>query len=110
MKKVIIAGLISVASIGHAQAWGDREQAALAGIAGTLLIQQMTRPNVIAQPPVTVGAPVTVIQPLPVYSYPPAPVYYRSPPVYSQQYSVPSRGMSCVPAYDQFGSYLGCIR
>ena len=48
------------------------------------------------------------------------PVYVQQQPVYVQQpqviyqqqpvYSNPSYGVSCVPAYDQFGRYLGCMR
>lgn len=68
MKKLIVASMIAVASIGQAHAWGDREQGALAGIAAVLAIQGIARanqqyPN--GQPPVIVGqAPVIVNQPV----------------------------------------------
>ena len=109
MKKVLVA-LMTVATIGSAHAWGAREQGALAGIAGTLFIQQIAQPRVVAQPPVTVGFPGGVVQAMPGYGYPQPQIEYRTPPVYSQAYPAPSWGMSCVPAYDQFGRYLGCIR
>jgi hypothetical protein len=108
MKKAIVAGLIAVAAVGQAYAWGPREQGALAGIAGTLFYQQITRPQVVGQPPVTVGFPGGVIQTMPGYGQPQ--VEYRTPPVYSQQYPAPNWGVSCIPAYDQFGRYLGCVR
>jgi hypothetical protein len=99
MKKVLVA-LITVATIGSAHAWGPREQGALAGIViGTILSQPR---------------PVYAPQPQVIYqqqTYPQAypQVYeYRTPPVYSPQYQPPS--VSCIPAYDQFGRYLGCIR
>jgi hypothetical protein len=110
MKKAIVAGLIAVAAVGQAHAWGAHEQGALAGIAGTLLFQQVTRPQVYSQPPVQVGYPGQSYPQVQVQQMP-APVYYdRTPPVYSQQYPGPNWGYSCVPAYDQFGRYLGCIR
>lgn len=68
MKKLIVGSMIALASVGHAHAWGDREQGALAGIAAVLAIQGMNRsnqqyPN--GQPPVIVGqAPVIVNQPV----------------------------------------------
>lgn len=44
MKKLIIAALAASLST-SALAWGDREQGALAGIAGTLLIQEIIKDN-----------------------------------------------------------------
>jgi hypothetical protein len=109
MKKAIVAGLIAVAAVGQAHAWGPREQGALAGIAGTLFYQQITRPQVYSQPPVQVGYPGQSYPQVQVQLPVPRP-YYGTPPVYSQQYPSPNWGVSCVPAYDQFGRYLGCIR
>lgn len=70
--------LAAVAIVGSmlaapAFAWGDREQGALAGMAGLLLWQHINRPPVVVQGPSHYPAP----QP-PVYqSYPPvaAPIY-----------------------------------
>ena len=110
MKKAIVAGLIAVAAVGQAHAWGAREQGALAGIATVLIAQQAMRPQVVGQPPVTVGFPGGVIQTMPGYGYPQPQVEYRTPPVYTKQYPAPNWGVSCIPAYDQFGRYLGCVR
>jgi hypothetical protein len=70
MNKIVTAVLISAAMSGPAQAWGDREQGALAGAAAVLLFQHVQRaqaqpyPN--GQPPVVVGQqPVIVAQPYP---------------------------------------------
>ena len=105
MKKALVA-LIAVAAIGSAHAWGPREQGALAGIAGTLFFQQINQPRVVAQPPVTVGYP-GMGYPQPQMGYPQ--VEMRMPPVYSNTYPSPY-GVSCVPAYTQFGQYIGCVR
>ena len=109
MKKVLVA-LMTVVAIGSAHAWGPREQGALAGVAGTLLVQQMVQPRVYGQPPVTVGFPGGVVQAMPGYGYPQPQIEYRTPPVYSPAYPAPSYGVSCVPAYTQFGQYIGCVR
>lgn len=58
MKKFVVAGLVALGLTGQAQAWGDREQGALAGAAAVLLYQHVQRanqpyPN--GQPPVVVG-------------------------------------------------------
>jgi hypothetical protein len=100
MKKVLVA-LITVATIGSAHAWGPREQGALAGVASVLLYQHVTQPRVVYQ-----QQPQVIYQQQTI----PAPVYpeYRTMPQYSPQYQPPS--VSCIPAYDQFGRYLGCIR
>lgn len=69
MIKFIVATVVALSFATPAQAWGDREQGALAGIAGTLLWQKLDnqgqtqpRPQVIRQP---VYVPPTVI-----YQYP----------------------------------------
>jgi hypothetical protein len=64
MKKFVVALVIAAGSIGQAQAWGDREQAALAGAAAVLLYQHANQnrgyPN--GQPPVVVGQGPMVVQ------------------------------------------------
>jgi hypothetical protein len=69
MIKIIAATVVALSFTTSAQAWGDREQGALAGIVGTLLWQRLDnqnqplpRPQVITQP---VYVPPTVI-----YQYP----------------------------------------
>jgi hypothetical protein len=68
MIKLITASLAALLFTTSAQAWGDREQGALAGIVGTLIWQKLEsqnqppRPQVIHQP---VYTPPTVI-----YQYP----------------------------------------
>lgn len=69
MIKFIAATVVALSFTTSAQAWGDREQGALAGIVGTLLWQKLDnqgqtqpRPQVIHQP---VYVPPTVI-----YQYP----------------------------------------
>jgi hypothetical protein len=100
MKKVLIAGLIAISAVGSAQAQHGRDF--LAVIGAVTLIQQVAQPRVIYAP-----QPQVIYAPQPQIGYPQ--VYeYRTPPVYSPQYQPPS--VSCVPAYDQFGRYLGCIR
>lgn len=70
MIKFIAATVVALSFATPAHAWGDREQGALAGIAGTLLWQRLDqhqrqpRPQVIHQP---VYVPPTVI-----YQYPQA--------------------------------------
>ena len=57
MKQVIAIVLMVLA--GQAHAWGDREQGILAGVVGTILLQNIANNNngrvVHGQPPVVVG-------------------------------------------------------
>jgi hypothetical protein len=75
MKKFIVTVIAGLVFSNSAFAWGDREQGALAGIAGLWAIQQLQRggqPQVVYQqsPPVIVQqAPVIIHQP-PIYSFP----------------------------------------
>ena len=74
MKKFIVTVIAGLVFSNSALAWGEREQGALAGIAGLWVIQQLHRggqPQVIYQqtPPVVVQQPVIVQQP-PIYSFP----------------------------------------
>jgi hypothetical protein len=100
MKKVLIAGLIAISAVGSAHAWGEREQGALAGIAGTLLYQHVTRPQVVYSQPQVVYQQQTYPQVDQQYEY-------RTAPQYTPQYQPP---ISCTPAYTQQGQYIGCIR
>jgi hypothetical protein len=68
MIKFIAATVVALSFTTSAQAWGDREQGALAGIVGTLIWQKLEsqnqppRPQVIHQPVYT--------QPTVIYQYP----------------------------------------
>lgn len=65
MKK-IVAGLIVAVSATSAMAWGDREQGALAGIVGTILLQK-------------------AMQPQPVYQQQPQMVYQQPQQIYTER-------------------------
>lgn len=102
MKKVLIAGLIALSGIGSAQAWGEREQGALAGMVGLWAYQRLSQPQVVVQQ-----------QPQVVYQQTYPQVYQqteiRAMPQYSPAYPSPY-GVSCTPAYTAQGQYIGCIR
>jgi hypothetical protein len=91
MKKLIVAGLIAAASV-PALAWGDREQGALAGIAGTIILQQIMRNGQVQVPP--------VVQPIPPVINMPFPGVYGHPPVIRQ----PVCAVQVLPRADNFGN------
>jgi len=75
MKKFIVAIIAGLAFSNSAFAWGEREQGALAGIAGLWAIQQLHRAGqlqVIHQqtPPVIVQQPPVIMQQPSIYSFP----------------------------------------
>ena len=73
MKKFIVTAIAGLVFSNSAFAWGDREQGALAGIAGLWVIQQLHKagqPQVIYQ-----QTPPVIVQQSPVYVYP-IPNYY----------------------------------
>jgi len=93
----LLAHLLTAALIGTAattaQAWGEREQGALAGIAGVLLFNQLTRP----QPPAPqYYVPPVVVQP-PVYVYPQQPYYVYRHHCWAEPY------------FDQYGRVAGYV-
>lgn len=85
LSKVLTAAVLSAAIATPALAWGEREQGALAGIVGTLILQQIARdgqavpPQPAPRPPVVqpqvVYPPVVYAPPIVVPVYPP--VYHR---------------------------------
>ena len=120
MKKFLAIALMIVATQAHA--WGDREQGILAGVFGTILLQNIAKnnsqPQVYGQPPVSVGdvysqpqqhypqqqQPQVIIQPQ-VNVYP-----QRSAQAYSQpRMYIPAPRNRCdvVPMYDHWGRYAG---
>ena len=75
MKKFIVTVITGLVFSNSAFAWGDREQGALAGIAGLWAFQQLQRagqPQVINQqsPPVIVQQPQVIVHQPPVFVYP----------------------------------------
>jgi hypothetical protein len=105
--KAMIAAVLLMVGATSAQAWGAREQGMLAGIAGTLLFQHVTRAP--TQPQVTVGGTVhgpngTVygqVQTQPRYSQS-GPVIIEQPRMYIP---APPR-CQVVPVYDYYGRYV----
>lgn len=71
MRKFITAVLAATTMVAAtpAMAWGEREQGALAGVVGTIVLQQISRPPVavVAPAPVPVGPPMVPYYPGSVY-------------------------------------------
>jgi len=101
MKKVLIAGLIAMSAVGSAQAWGEREQGALAGMAGLWAYQRLSQPNVVVQSQPQVIYQQTQTLPAPVYQ-----TEIRTLPQYSPTYPGPN---GCFPVYTQQGQFAGQI-
>ncbi len=58
MKKLLLAIMITASTMGSAQAWGDREQGALAGlIVGAITHKIFSQPQQTGYPPVHQGQP-----------------------------------------------------
>jgi hypothetical protein len=111
MKKIIVAvtAVLTMTFAAQAQAWGPREQGALAGIAGTLLFQAITQAQPQVQgtgyPPVQVGGyPQNYPQPQ-VYQQQPQ-IIVQAPPVIYQQAPM-QRVCDSFPQYDVYGRFHG---
>jgi hypothetical protein len=111
MKKIIVAvtAVLTMTFAAQAQAWGPREQGALAGIAGTLLFQAITQAQPQVQgtgyPPVQVGGyPQNYPQPQ-VYQQQPQ-IIMQAPPVIYQQAPM-QRVCDSFPQYDVYGRFHG---
>jgi hypothetical protein len=111
MKKIIVAvtAVLTMTFAAQAQAWGPREQGALAGIAGTLLFQAITQAQPQVQgtgyPPVQVGGyPQSYPQPQ-VYPQQPQ-IIVQTPPVIYQQAPM-QRVCDSFPQYDVYGRFHG---
>jgi hypothetical protein len=88
MKKFVLAIMITVSSIGSAQAWGDREQGALAGlIVGAIAQRAFSQPQQNGYPPVQQGLP----QQYPIYSPQPQPQVIYTPQMREHCEYVPLR-------------------
>lgn len=92
MRKLVAVALLA-SSIGTAHAWGAREQGALAGVVGTLILQQSYRQPVLVQQPGMVYSDPRFVQ---------APGYQPQPPVYVPQ----ARQLQCwqAPVRDYSGA------
>ena len=104
MKKFVLAIMITVSSIGSAQAWGDREQGALAGlIVGAIAHRAFSQPQQTGYPPVHQGQPP--IQQYPVYSPNPQ-IIVQAPPVIYQPQPVQQQ-CHTFPQFDVYGRFHG---
>ena len=104
MKKFVVAVMITVSSIGSAQAWGDREQGALAGlIVGAIAHRAFSQPQQNGYPPVHQGQPP--IQQYPVYSPNPQ-IIVQAPPVIYQPQPVQQQ-CHTFPQFDVYGRFHG---
>lgn len=70
-KTAAILATVCALTATSAHAWGSREQGILTGIAGTLILQQIYKPQPQSQP-----------TPPPVVHHYPAPVYQAPQPIY----------------------------
>jgi hypothetical protein len=112
MKKIIVAvtAVLAMSFTAQAQAWGPREQGALAGIAGTLLFQAITQNQGVqvqgtGYPPVQVGGyPQNYPQPQ-VYQQQPQ-IIYQQPQIIYQQAPM-QRVCDSFPQYDVYGRFHG---
>jgi hypothetical protein len=107
MKKLILAIMITASTMGSAQAWGDREQGALAGLIVGALIQKnwgQSQPN--GYPPVQQGFPQQLpTQQYPVYSPQPQ-IIVQAPPLIYQQPPM-QRVCDTFPQFDVYGRFHG---
>lgn len=104
MKKFVVAVMITASTVGSAQAWGDREQGALAGLViGALMQKSWGQPQQTGYPPVHQGQPP--IQQYPVYSPNPQ-IIVQAPPVIYQPQPVQQQ-CHTFPQFDVYGRFHG---
>lgn len=99
MKQVLT--LIAAACVStSAAAWGDREQGILAGIVGTLILQNAQRDRSVPNPPpVYVPGPVVIQQPPVIVTQPEVVIVQPRPP---QQVILQNTGIVCPPGLAAF--------
>ena len=107
MKKFLLAIMITASTMGSAQAWGDREQGALAGlIVGAIAHRAFSQPQQNGYPPVQQGFPQQMpTQQYPVYSPQPQ-IIVQAPPVIYQQTPM-QRVCDTFPQFDVYGRFHG---
>ena len=93
MKKLVLAAALIAST--PAFAWGEREQGALAGVAGLWIFQQLSKPQVVVQQP-----PVIVQQP-PVYSLPRS--QHGGTPIYERRTQWDANCNCYIVVYNQIG-------
>jgi len=87
MKKFVLAIMITASTMGSAQAWGEREQGALAGlIVGAIAQRAFSQPQQNGYPPVHQGQPQQYpTQQYPVYIPQPQIIVHAPPVIYQPQ-------------------------
>ena len=96
MKKLVLAAALIAST--PAFAWGDREQGILAGVIGTMILQNT---GVIQRPPVVVQQPPVVIQQQPVYTLPRA--QHGGTPIYEKRTQWDHNCNCYIVVYNQIG-------
>ena len=105
MKKFVLAVMITASTMGSAQAWGDREQGALAGlIVGAIAQRAFSQPQHNGYPPVQQGQQMPTQQ-YPVYSPNPQ-IIVQAPPVIYQPQPM-QQHCHTFPQYDIYGRFHG---
>ena len=104
MKKLVLSIALAASASTPAFAWGDREQGILAGVIGTMILQNtgviQRPPVVVQQPPVVVQQPPVVIQQQPVYTLPRA---QQGTPVYERRTQWDPNCNCYIVVYNQIG-------
>ena len=104
MKKLILS--LALVAATPAFAWGDREQGAVAGILGTLILQNsgvIPRPAQIYQPGVVIQQqPPVYINTPPVYNLP-RPRHYGATPLYEKRSQWDPNCNCYIVVYNQIG-------
>lgn len=96
MKKLVLAAALIAST--PAFAWGDREQGILAGVIGTMILQNT---GVIQRPPVVLQQPPVVIQQQPVYNLPR--VQHSATPIYEKRTQWDANCNCYIVVYNQIG-------
>ena len=103
MKKLVLAAALIAST--PAFAWGDREQGILAGIIGTMILQNngviQRPPVVVQQPPVIVQQPPVIVQQSPVYSLPRT--QHGGTPIYERRTQWDANCNCYIVVYNQIG-------
>jgi hypothetical protein len=96
MKKLVLS--LALIASAPAFAWGDREQGILAGVIGTMILQNT---GVIQRPPVVVQQAPVIIQQQPVYNLPRA--QHGVTPIYEKRTQWDANCNCYIVVYNQIG-------